>query len=135
MKFFFLLLISFTVCCKSNKQAISCERLKTGKFGFWGNGSNREYFIQRNDSVQIERDDLSGTVIEFNIKWLSPCEYELVFKRFVKKGNDSLLFKDHKYPIVRTVIHKITPDYYVFTSRVEGLSDELTDTMGISKFH
>ncbi|OSZ80271.1 hypothetical protein CAP36_03190 [Chitinophagaceae bacterium IBVUCB2] len=133
MKFFFIVIPLFFICCKSDSTSSGCEKVRKGKFGFQGNIINRGYLIERNDSIQIETDEASGTILEFNINWTSPCEYVLTWRRFKEKGRDSTMYESAKTAVVRTVINKVTPDFYVFTSKVDGSSNELTDTMGISK--
>ncbi len=125
-------LLFSSIACSTKNQAKNCEDLKTGKFGFYGNRSGREYIIERNDSTQIEADEVSGSVIEFYINWPSPCEYDLIFKRHIKIGNDTAVLHRHYFP-VKTIIMEIRPGYYIFKSTGAERGFELIDTMGISK--
>lgn len=132
MKFLFLFTVIIIAACDAKPRTKSCNDVRRGKFGFWGNDTGRKYFIERNDSVQIETDDMSGAVIKFYIKWPSPCEYELVFSKFIKKGADSLNYKINPGTI-RTKIIEINSEYYIFKTTIDGYDFELTDTMGISR--
>ncbi len=115
--------------CYDKNYSLKCDNLRIGEFGF--REGERRYKIERNDSVQIEIDESNDSVIEFDIKWMSSCEYELTFKRVIKKGKDTS-YMQFKFPIVRTRITSIkSGQYYIFKSKVEGSSTELMDTMQI----
>lgn len=133
MKHLFIFIsVLFIMACANKNYTKRCEDLKKGKFGFLGNGTERRYTIERNDSTQIETDETIGSVTEFNIKWPSPCEYQLTFKRHIKTGSDTSLVNRIYHP-VRTTILKIGTDHYIFKSKIDGFDVELIDTMGISK--
>jgi hypothetical protein len=62
--------------CKG-KPPENCKDFRTGKFMFKESSVNRDLLIVRNDSIQIEYDSKEKTSIEFHIKWINECRYEL----------------------------------------------------------
>src|SRR4051812_14850497 len=58
-----------------NAYEVDCRTFKTGKFRLVD--KDLEYIIERNDTVQIERDLKKNTMSKFKVTWVTDCDYEL----------------------------------------------------------
>lgn len=115
-----------------NHHHISCDDLKKGKFLFHSSISNRKYFIERSDSIQIEVDDSTKRTTKCKIIWVNDCEYYLTSLPDSSKSHDSIDSFFESTPIKTTII-EVTSTYYVFSSKIGSLGKKLvlTDTMNI----
>lgn len=69
---------------------IDCKGFKTGEFRLID--TDQEYLIERNDTIQIEKDLKKKTISKFKVTWVTECEYELN----ILEGREEVLafFKD-----------------------------------------
>jgi hypothetical protein len=93
-----------------------CNDFKTGKFALTDKASNRNYEIERNDSLQIETDLNTGRVSKFDVTWISDCEYEL---RIREGGVDIMNFYKNKVLTIRII--ETYKNSYKFEGQVEGM--------------
>lgn len=89
MRYFFIVLLLFSLvsCIKKNK--VNMDDFKQGKFKTVLEDKETVSFATRNDSIQIE--DFNGIKDTFNIKWLDQFEYVLT-KRVPRTMLDSTPF-------------------------------------------
>lgn len=89
MRYFFIVLLLFSLvsCIKKNK--VNMDDFKQGKFKTVLEDKETVSFATRNDSIQIE--DFNGIKDTFNIKWLDQFEYVLT-KRVPRTLLDSTPF-------------------------------------------
>ncbi len=122
MRFFFLLFIGLIFSSCSSQS--DCEKFKTGRFKLDDPTSGFESIIERNDSIQIERNITMNTVSKYYITWKSPCEYALE----MISGSDKLM----EVPKNRTLNVKIIStkaDQYTFEAWIEGIDHISTQTV------
>lgn len=127
---FLVLLISF-YSCSTNGDTKSCEQFKKGKFLVtMDTAPYTPWIINREDSVQIEVNQVTNDSIINAITWTGSCEYELKFLRAVGPRKDSinsvLKSKPLKVNILET--HK---DYYIFRMSINGIDLAPADTLKV----
>jgi hypothetical protein len=125
-----LLILSTLISITCNRKHPDCTYFKTGKFLLYSRATNKKYFIERNDSFQIEIDSLSKRISRSKITWINDCEYYLVNIPDSSSERDKLDAFFESAPI-KTTILKTTPFYYIFSSKVDSMGKELIiiDTM------
>lgn len=130
-----LVLIAALLSCKEKKQLIDCSKFKTGKFEFRAPDMIHKYLLERNDSIQFEEDLNLGRKMKFKVNWVEPCVYDLEFISVINGDSDNIIsmFKNNKFPVVRTQIIEGSKNYYVSKSSVNGGSFGERDTILISK--
>jgi len=129
--FLLAILIVLQSSCDVKERKLDCSAIKTGRFEFHGGYSDRLYTIERNDSIQIEKDLRTHLGVKLAIKWTGPCEYELSLISFTVNGKDSIA--DHPdFNSMKTRITKISKNYYVCES-VDNKGGGSVDTMLIVK--
>jgi hypothetical protein len=104
MKQFLFAIISTFVSffCYSQTNSPVCSLFKTGNFAYRDSATNSIWEITRTKKKQLEKNNLTGTIIKNKIRWLSDCEYQLTQiwtnKKEWRKGN----FKSRIYKIIPT---------------------------------
>jgi hypothetical protein len=105
----FILLINISclitllnVAC--NHRHINCAGLKTGKFLYYSSITNKKYFIERNDSIQIEVDAASKKATKSKIIWVNDCEYYLTGVPDSNKSHDNIDSFFQATPIKTTIV-------------------------------
>jgi len=122
----------FVSACSNKQDKLDCSNIKTGKFEYHGGFSNKHFSIERNDSIQIEKDEDTGFGMKFKIEWLEACQYNLTAMAIVINGKDSAIDRS-KFPRLKTEILKVTKNYYVCRSIMKGKDIVHMDTMLILK--
>lgn len=89
MRYFFMVVLLFSLVSCINKSKVHMDDFKQGRFKTVLEDKETVSFATRNDSIQIE--DFNGIKDTFNIKWLDQFEYVLT-KRFPKTLLDSTPF-------------------------------------------
>jgi hypothetical protein len=125
----FLLFVS---SCADKENRPDCSIIRNGKFEYRGGFSTKHFTIQRDDSIQIEKDPDTGLGMKFKIEWDDECHYELKLISFIIGGKDSLI-KQSEFPTVKTEVVKVTKNYYVCRSSLQGKNSIRRDTMLIIK--
>lgn len=117
--------------CKSKKRPpVDCHNLKVGKFEYRNYVGKGFISIERNDSLQFELMNDLGIGLKFRVEWPSDCEYVLTFLSFT--GKEKFEISEEGFPVTRSRIIKVTPNYYIAES-IPGESDiVITDTILIS---
>lgn len=118
--------------CTDKKEKLDCSNLRKGKFEYRGGLTKTIFSIERDDSIQIERNEGTQDGMKLRIDWMGTCEYKLSALAFIINGKDSAIDKS-KFPLIKTRITKITSNYYVCESKVEGRYLAVIDTMLIVK--
>lgn len=120
-----LFIVLTAISCNS-RQNVHCEQFKTGRFVIQSELDNSITIIERNDSLQVERNQITGAISKARIKWISDCEYELYFL----SSSDSFpeYFKTH---LLKNVITQTHRDYCIVNSTIEGVNVILKDTLRI----
>ena len=65
--------------CQTDKKRNNCEDFQTGKFKY-EDPQFSGWDVTRTKTKQTERHDSLGIVIESEVKWISECEYLLIYK-------------------------------------------------------
>ena len=81
------------------------------------NNKNEKYRIERNDSLQIEKDLVTGVEVKLSIVWVDDCEYHLSFIERPTKMKETFESYTNKL-IIKTI--RTTKNGYEYLSRFEG---------------
>lgn len=113
---FFILILSLFLSC--NKQ-INCSEFHTGKFRIIVNRNNdtEQYLIERNDSLQIEKNLVNGKEATLAVKWVNECEYHLSFIEGPTEMKE--VFESYNNTLVVKITSK-TQNGYQYSGRFEG---------------
>ena len=105
-----IVFILLTQLCALGIQAQkpTCKSLQVGSFKVTSAESGTT-FIKRGQKEQLEKNDLLGYEVFFDIKWLDECTYELRPKKLIK-GDPSIMGNGTDF--VRTKIKNITAKGY-----------------------
>lgn len=71
-------LLIFLLSISTYSQSKECSNFKVGNFRY-SHPDYSKYKVIRTESLQIETDTITGFELKGTIKWLSDCEYELVY--------------------------------------------------------
>ncbi|MDO7847742.1 hypothetical protein Q5H92_15345 [Hymenobacter sp. M29] len=130
-----LLAVAFglTACSTGPEKAV-CQRFKTGHFQFRHHepGFHFSSLIERTDSLQIERDEISGDISTLAVKWTGDCTYDLRLISSTKPFPDSIQHLRKTVPL-HTEILGGTADYYLFKCYRDNSDLVITDTMWVRK--
>ena len=129
---FLVVIILLSIACGVTKNRTSCKDFRNGKFSMRSEFDGSETVIERRDSIQIETNLASGSVINSKVSWTNPCEYELMYTSSIVLGSDSI----HSFVQARrlkTKILKVEDDYYIFESSMDGIELKLIDTLRVLK--
>lgn len=122
----FLIIVCFILSCRD--ESISpCSAFKNGDFIFHAASNNMTYSITRHGSKQVEIEQETGHKTEWEITWLSDCEYTLLLKKDsygVMNTERVKNLSDFIYSIVTT-----TKDYYIFEMRRSSSTPFVRDTI------
>lgn len=122
IQFFFISLLGLILLTNCSSQT-DCKSFKNGKFRVLDEKLNHESIIDRNDSIQIEKNLTTGDVSEYIINWTSDCEYTL---EIIKGSTETLKILNDK--LVFVTIISVETDGYKFQVEIEGM-----DYVGINK--
>jgi hypothetical protein len=129
--FLWIIILSFFACkAKEKKLTQGCDHLREGTFEYRNYLTNGRISIERNDSMQTEKDFGSGIDMLFKVTWITPCEYHLKFISMT--GGNSQGYDPRDAPLVRSEIIKVTPNYYITRTR-SGSNPVHVDTLLIIK--
>ena len=129
------LVIAFSGFNKNHEQ--DCAKYKTGKFYIFNKVSKQRINIERKDSLQIETNAESGDITVMKVKWISACEYELLFNYMTpkdvskSKSFQRVIETSADIPL-RVKILSGNEDFYVFEAGKEGFKP-LQDTIWLFK--
>ena len=120
----------------SFKEIETCEKYKTGKFYIYNKMNKQRINIERKDSLQIETDE-NGDITVLKVKWINPCEYELLFnymtpKEVSKRGDVPKIIESMANEPLQIKIVSGTDDYYLFETKKDGFKN-LRDTVWLVK--
>lgn len=104
------------------KSQVHCKDFKTGKFKLID--GDQEYLIERNNTIQIEKDLKKQTISKFKVTWVTECEYELN----ILEGREEVLtfFKD------KTLSIRILETFikgYKYEAKLKGTDMKLIHTV------
>ena len=126
----FSIFIALTIIfssCSSSRRNVECQDFKTGRFALRSKLDNSISIIERNDSIQTERNTKTGDLVRAKISWTDECVYELTY---FDESTDSIE-KDLKGRPLKTEILFKTNNYYVFRSSMEGINLTVVDTLKV----
>jgi hypothetical protein len=87
--------------------------------------------IERSDTIQVEKNDVTGQITKSKIKWVGNCEYQLFdVEQTDSVGNFKPLWNGK---VITTKILKAEKDYCVYEAIMEGVSMKMIDTLRILK--
>jgi hypothetical protein len=84
--------------------------------------------IERSDSIQVEKNLKGGFITKSKISWMSACDFELTYITSSNSKIDSIAEYIKKTPLEAHII-KVEKDYYVFESKMKGITQKVVDTM------
>ncbi|HEY6506186.1 MAG TPA: hypothetical protein VIZ28_19555 [Chitinophagaceae bacterium] len=131
---FFLIFTLFVISCGTKKEPADCSRFKKGRFLLKDKVNRINYIVDRDDSVQVELNENTDTIVVMGIKWVSECEYELRHRYRARYSANNMLSE----PIITDNIDtlplqvKITgsgKNYYVFDAKTDRFGFIYSDTM------
>lgn len=114
MKHCFLMLISlFIISCEKD-----CENLKIGTFELKGLDGTI-HTIVRNESYQTEYLNDSNIVVQYNIKWTSPCSYEIYNRKVLSDLDFNIEHRD----TIRFEITEINGNVHKIISKFKDIDE------------
>ncbi|TDR25831.1 hypothetical protein [Flavobacterium cheniae] len=114
MKHYFLILISFLIIsCEKD-----CKNLKIGTFELKGIDGTI-HTIVRNEIYQTEYLNDSNIVVQYNIKWTSPCSYEI----YNRKVLSNLDFNIEHQDTIRFEITEINGNVHKIISKFKDIDE------------
>jgi hypothetical protein len=125
-----LLLFCLFSCWDQKKETVDCSAIKTGKFEYRSDLNKDRISVERNDSIQVEKN--RSMEFRLRVKWIDSCTYELSPISFKMEGKKQPLEGASALVIVSEII-KVTPNYYIAESRTKGKNDPSIDTILVSK--
>jgi len=132
--FFSIILFYFALACTSNERHANCSEYKIGKFKYYSKVNGNFYIIERNDSIQVERNLTTGSITTLKINWTNDCEYELRYISRQSSPNDSIINIATK-TVLKTKIVEVGKDFCIFSSQAPGMDKILTDTLKLWNTH
>jgi len=120
--------------CHASPDGALCKRFKTGHFQFRHHEPGFHYssLIDRTDSLQTERDEITGDVSKLAVTWTGDCTYDLRLISSTKPYPDSIQHMRKTVPL-HTEILGGTADYYLFKCFRDNYNLVVTDTMWVRK--
>jgi hypothetical protein len=112
MKSLFILLFFLATNLAIFAQTPDCKPLHTGTFKLVDEKSGTTY-IKRTDKLQIEKNDILGYEVIFDIKWIDDCTYELRPKEVIK-GDPAIMGNGNH--VLTTTIKEISGKKYITQS-------------------
>jgi hypothetical protein len=129
--FLIIIILASVASCTEKRKAPDCSTVKTGKFEYRGVGKE-VIKIDRNDSMQFEKDENTGLFMKFKVEWKTPCTYKLKAATFLLNGRDSVI-DPSELPDMETEILQVTKNYYICQTIENGQRILYKDTMLIIK--
>ena len=103
---FFICLLFFSVI---KAQGDSCAKFKTGVFSYIDDSSHTS-IIRRTSHMQEEKNNVSGIITKFKVRWLSDCEYQLT-----QTWSNNKQKRRQNRSVTRILITKAYNNKYEFT--------------------
>lgn len=126
-----IILITFFASCSPQSPQLDCSAFKSGRFSVNMKGDSAVSLIERNDSIQIETNLKTGSISKNKIKWIGPCEYELIYVSQNSQSVDSITSYLQSHTL-KVAILKTEKSYCIFESTMEGIKGIYIDTMRIA---
>jgi hypothetical protein len=114
-RFYYIICVTlFTTGSACKHFQASCSSIKTGTFIQHAKFNNKSIVIERNDSLQVEKDLVSGATATSRIKWITPCSYLLIPMpaRGITPDKTDQYFQAHPFTVN---IVEVKKSYYIFT--------------------
>jgi hypothetical protein len=115
MEIIFAFILSFSAFGDDVVPVTTCRDFKTGKYVLIDDKINGKYLIERNDTLQIEKDMNTGNTSKYRVTWVSDCEYHLAI---IDGPEDIMNFFRGKILTIRIV--ETYRDSYKFEGQLEG---------------
>ncbi|MDB5201119.1 MAG: hypothetical protein JWQ27_528 [Ferruginibacter sp.] len=120
-----LIMMCFAATSVSQTQPASCTKFHRGKFSYI-TPSKEVVTLSRTSKKQTEKNETTGVVTVWRVKWLSDCSYELS----QKWSSDKLQRK--KYGMKSTIIITgVTSHSYEYSCVCAGQQKTETNTMRV----
>lgn len=88
------------------------------------------FHIYRDDSTQLEVNEISGDTSSYRISWIDTCHYELLLTTTTLRLPDSVIRLRRSWPL-HTVITGNGPGYYIYNAYRSNVAEIITDTVWI----
>jgi len=131
-----VLIVAVFLSCKQTTKYSNCSDFKSGIFHYIAKEAGNLYFITRTDSIQTERNSITGVITKAHIKWINDCEYQLNYIDEVDSNKDTIAeyLKNHTLTtrILKTKTGEVNGtryNYCVFESSMLGVNQKLVDTL------
>ena len=120
--------ITFIDSC-SFSNGNKCNQFRKGEFvyKYRGEQGNFDIFINRNDSIQIESNSQTGSIIKATIRWTDECTYELRLLESTYPQRDSI---KQSSPLKNEILSS-TKEFYIFKAKQDNSDFVLIDTMWV----
>jgi hypothetical protein len=105
-----------------NYNEIDCKTFRTGTFRLVD--KDQEYIIERNDTIQIEKDLKKNTISKFKVTWVTDCEYEL---DIIEAREEAMNFFKGKTLSIQ--ILETTDNGYKYEAKLKGTEMKLIHTV------
>ncbi len=122
--------ITISLSCSLTSKQATCDKFRTGKF-LSHSAFDQRTIVERNDTMQLETNDVTGLVMRARIKWNGPCEYLLINPE--EKDSAGVFKPMFGGKTVTGKIIKAENDYCVYEASMEGVSMRMIDTLKVLK--
>lgn len=119
----------FLSCNPTSKQS-ACSKFKEGKF-LSHSAFDQRTIVERNDTMQLEKNDVTGLVMRARIKWIGSCEYQLINPE--EKDSIGSFRPMFGGKTITEKILKAENEYCVYEASMEGVSMKIIDTFRVLK--
>lgn len=133
ISFLFLLTVSFFINQGCSNKTLNCSKIKTGDFYFHPKGTDFEYLIVREGSLQKEVARNFKDTSYWQISWLNDCRYSL---KYLSGG--TYTNREKEVLVAHSVIVAIEgfgKNYYLIKGNIDSLPADraLFDTVWVNK--
>lgn len=104
-----------------------CQRVLKGRFIEHSDIGDLSIEIVRNDTVQIEKNQLTGEIYLRKVNWLGPCTFVLLpDKDFLKLHPPAPADSFLTYTPIKVEIIEVQRDYYIYSSTIDSAEKSVT---------
>ena len=127
-----LITLPFITMLMGCRPSNNCSNIKYGKYYYFEKTTKHKIEVERDDTIQFERDLVTGSVMRSKIVWINKCQYQLFIN--VSPKSDLTFQKKEEIPINIEIIN-VKDNFYSCkgTSYVDGKRFETLDTFYFNK--
>lgn len=129
-----IVLCLFLAACSDTGKKLDCASVRTGNFAVNASVTGNKYFFSRTDSLQLETNGRTGDTTVLQIRWISPCVYQLLSFSEMLDNTKAGQEPEAKWEgALQVTIIKLTNEYYTFKARRPVADFVYSDTAWILK--